>query len=292
MLLSGSAGGVGGVWRAVAMADSGGNLVPIGRFSAICRLTIKALRHYDDLGLLKPAQIDPNSGYRYYSLRQVETATLIRTLRATEMPLEEIKLLLAEDDPEAVRAHLLRHQERIRARIAAQQETLALLDQLITRQEVPMTYTIEVADVPAQRLASTRLTIPPSDVSIAIPRGIAETMAYLQRHGGQPIGPPVVLYQEGMPDDDAMTIEVGWPVAAALPAEGAFGPGSIGGTTVARTTHIGPYTGLQGAFAALVEWVQAHGHELHGPPWESYVTNPAEEPDPAKYRTDIAWPIR
>src|SRR3954471_25017209 len=52
MLLSGSAGGVGGVWRAVAMADSGGNLVPIGRFSAICRLTIKALRHYDDLGLL------------------------------------------------------------------------------------------------------------------------------------------------------------------------------------------------------------------------------------------------
>ena len=56
-------------------------LVPIGRFSEATRLSVKALRHYDDIGLLRPAVTDPQSGYRYYRLGQANRAEAIRQLR-------------------------------------------------------------------------------------------------------------------------------------------------------------------------------------------------------------------
>src|SRR5262245_27047057 len=94
-----------------------GNLIPIGRFSQICRLTIKALRYYDDLGLLKPALVDPQSGYRYYGLGQVAVAERIRALREIDMPLEEIAAAQRETDPAAVSARLTVHKERLEHQI-------------------------------------------------------------------------------------------------------------------------------------------------------------------------------
>ena len=66
------------------------DLVPIGRFSRMTRLSIKALRLYDGLGLLTPAWVDPSSSYRYYRLGQANRAEAIRVLRQVDMPLEEI----------------------------------------------------------------------------------------------------------------------------------------------------------------------------------------------------------
>src|ERR687898_457000 len=70
------------------------NLVPIGRFSKICRLSVSSLRYYDELGLLRPALVDPDSSYRYYRLSQVRAAETIRLLRALDMPLEEVRRYL------------------------------------------------------------------------------------------------------------------------------------------------------------------------------------------------------
>ena len=72
------------------------DLLPIGRFSKATRLSVKALRHYDELGLLRPAFVDPSSGYRYYRPAQANQAEAIRILRSVEMPLEEIGELLAD----------------------------------------------------------------------------------------------------------------------------------------------------------------------------------------------------
>jgi DNA-binding transcriptional MerR regulator len=276
----------------VMAAERRGNLVPIGRFSQICRLTIKALRHYDELGLLKPALVDPQSGYRYYSFGQVAAAGLIRTLRAAEMPLEEIGAVLRAADPGIVRAHLARHRDHLQARIAAQRAAVALLDDLLTREERTMTYTIDLVELPMGHTAGRRLTIPPADLSAAIPRVIGETMGALGARGIAAAGPPFVVYHEGMPDSEAMTIEVGWPVGAPVAGDGDLQPGTLGGCLVARTTHVGPYDQLPTAWAALGEWIQARGHESAGAPWESYPTDPQEEPDPATYRTEISWPVR
>jgi DNA-binding transcriptional MerR regulator len=76
------------------------NLLPIGRFSKMTRLSVKALRHYDELGLLAPAVVDPFSGYRYYTYSQANRAEAIRILRGLDVPLEDVRELLASEDPE------------------------------------------------------------------------------------------------------------------------------------------------------------------------------------------------
>ena len=74
-------------------------MLTIGRFADATGLTAKALRHYDEIGLLVPARVDPDNGYRYYDPAQVEDAVTIRRLRALELPLDEIKDLLLGIEP-------------------------------------------------------------------------------------------------------------------------------------------------------------------------------------------------
>ena len=94
-------------------------LLPIGTFARACRLGIKALRHYDELGLLRPARVDA-SGYRYYSRAQARDAIAIALLRSLDLPLPAIKAILATSSMhaalEAERARLER--ELARSRIA------------------------------------------------------------------------------------------------------------------------------------------------------------------------------
>jgi DNA-binding transcriptional MerR regulator len=275
------------------MAESMGALVPIGRFSTICKLTIKALRHYDDLGLLRPALTDPHSGYRYYRLDQVAVAGLIRDLRAAEMPLEAIGKVLRDPTAPDARALLTGQQQRLRERIAAQHAAIGRLDRLVAQEDYPtQEYAIELLSVPMQLLVSERLTILPTELSNAIPRAIAAIQALIARHDTYPAGMPVTLYHTAMPEGETMAIEVGWPVAAPIPVAGAIGMGTLGGVTVARTTHHGPYNEVSGAFAALTAWIHAHGHETTGAPWETYRSNPGDSDDPAALLTDVCWPIR
>src|SRR3954463_1031081 len=72
-------------------------MLTIGRFADATGLTVRALRHYERIDLLRPAHVDPDTGYRYYDAAQVEDAVAIRRLRALEMPLDEIRQLLAAD---------------------------------------------------------------------------------------------------------------------------------------------------------------------------------------------------
>lgn len=88
--------------------------IPIGRFATLTRLTTRAIRHYGDLGLLPPRYVDPATGYRYYSPSQLADASVIALLRSLDMPLDDIRELLATDD----RAPLLeRHRKRLEQRL-------------------------------------------------------------------------------------------------------------------------------------------------------------------------------
>jgi len=91
-------------------------LVPIGHFARLSGLSIHALRHYDDVGLLTPADVDTVSGYRRYRRDQVRVARLIRALRWVDLPVEEIRSILAATDEEAVREVLDGHRSRLERR--------------------------------------------------------------------------------------------------------------------------------------------------------------------------------
>jgi DNA-binding transcriptional MerR regulator len=92
------------------------DLLSIGRFARLAGLSVGALRHYDELDLLRPADIDRFTGYRRYRRAQLETARTIARLRDLELPLDEIREVLAMDDPAEQRRRLATHRARIEAR--------------------------------------------------------------------------------------------------------------------------------------------------------------------------------
>jgi DNA-binding transcriptional MerR regulator len=111
------------------------DLLPIGRFARLTGLSIGALRHYDELELIRPAEVDRFTGYRRYRREQVETARAIARLRDLEVPLDEIRVVLAADDPAEGRRRVAEHRARIEARINQLQRVLHVLGQLSAGKE-------------------------------------------------------------------------------------------------------------------------------------------------------------
>ena len=111
------------------------DLLPIGRFARLTGLTIGALRHYDELDVLRPADVDRSSGYRRYRRDQLETGRLISRLRDLEVPIDEIRRILSSDDPTEQRRRLAEHRSRVEARTNRLQHQLHVLHQLSTGKE-------------------------------------------------------------------------------------------------------------------------------------------------------------
>ncbi len=102
----------------------------IGQAARLVGVTAKALRHHDRIGLLRPAAVDPATGYRRYRAEQVDRARLVRRLRALELPLDEIRRLL-DLDPAALGDALRAHRRRVDARVIRLRGVLHTLDHML-----------------------------------------------------------------------------------------------------------------------------------------------------------------
>src|SRR5262245_10387712 len=100
------------------MATPADRLLPIGRFARVTGLTIRALRPYDALGLLAPAWVDPETGYRYYGIAEMQRAGAIRQLRDLDASLDDIRRLLEAADSEGAQDLLELHRRRVSEEIA------------------------------------------------------------------------------------------------------------------------------------------------------------------------------
>lgn len=104
-------------------------LIPIGRFAQLAGFTVRALRHYESQGLLLPARVDRESGYRYYQPEQLPDALRVRLLRALEMPLAEVVEVMRAPDSAAALAKVRAHRARVAARVADVEKLLERLDE-------------------------------------------------------------------------------------------------------------------------------------------------------------------
>jgi DNA-binding transcriptional MerR regulator len=159
------------------------DLLPIGAFARLCRLSVKQLRHYDEIGLLSPASIDPATGYRYYSRDQVRDAMAIALLRGLDVPLAAIGRVLAGDDD--VRAAVLRaEQQRLEERMVAQRRTWQLFDRLLTdglpHQEVSL------CREPARRLLVCHTVAAPEEIGAATASCVEQLMTAVRGIGWTP----------------------------------------------------------------------------------------------------------
>ena len=121
--------------------ESATELIPIGRFSRLTGLSVGALRHYDELDLLRPVDVDRFTGYRRYAADQVDIARAIARLRDLEVPLEEIRAVLGTDDPAEQRRRVGDRAARVQARVDRQAHILHVLRQLSQGREPIVTPT-------------------------------------------------------------------------------------------------------------------------------------------------------
>lgn len=267
------------------------HLVPIGRFSTMTRLSIKALRHYDDLGLLRPAEVDESTGYRYYALDQANRAEAIRLLRSVDLGLDDIGELLDAGDPDVVTKLLDQHRVRLEDQLETQRRRLALVRRLIEREEPLVPYTVETRSVEAQTALALRVTTTHEDIATTIADGFGALMETLMAVRGQPGGMPFIIFHDVIDDRSAGDIELCLPLPG--PVEVPDGPVRcrvLEGATMATTIHTGEYADVAPAYHVLTGWMQAAGHEPAGPPREIYLDDPYQV-EPGTQRTEIQWPI-
>lgn len=138
-------------------------MLKIGEFSKLSRVSVRMLRHYDEVGLLAPSEVDPMTGYRYYSERQLITAGRIAALRALGFGLSETReLLRLYDDRAALDARLAAQHTRLEALAADTAQKLRLLDTAREwlRKEADMNYNVTIRTLPERYAACVRMTIP------------------------------------------------------------------------------------------------------------------------------------
>ena len=153
-----------------------------------------------------------------------------------------------------------------------------------------LAYEIQTKELEPQTVVSVRARCGWSEIGETLGEMLPEVWKYIRRQGVYPTGPPFALYH-GF-DEDAVDIEGGMPVETTLPGEGRVVSGQIPGGPVASTVHIGPYEKLVEAYDALHIWLREQGKEIAGARWESYLTDPGKVPNPAKWKTELFWPIR
>lgn len=147
---------------------------------------------------------------------------------------------------------------------------------------------IEVRSLAPQFTACVRHRIRMDEVG-RIPEWIGQTMQALADAGLEPAGMPYTRTL-GM-DADGMDVEVGWPVAREFAGAGDVVGGLLPDGPAAVASYFGPFDQIGEAYQTLSAWCAEHGYTVAGGPWESYCTDPNEEPDPSKWRTDIAFPL-
>jgi effector-binding domain-containing protein len=262
------------------------NLMPIGRFAASVRLSVKALRHYDELGLLEPALVDPHTGYRYYAPGQARDAVMIAMLRELDLPLATVRRALRAAPAEL--RHLLASEARRLERELAQREQALRGVQLLARAGSLTPYDVTIREAPALTVA--RRTIE-TTVDRLIPESTAAIYQLLEdlRSAGWKEEGPVLCENEDADEEGRQIVHVCASVTAPLALPGVV-IAELPGGAFAHLLHEGPFETLGLAYHALHAFAQERGHERRGPMREIYVNDPAEVP-PEEIRTEVWLPI-
>ena len=153
----------------------------------------------------------------------------------------------------------------------------------------PFMPTIERQQLLPQHALIVKRRVARSEIATTIAESLGKTFPYALQNGLAIAGRPFVRYSDVGPG--LMTMETGMPLASPAPGVGEIEAITLPGGPAAVAVHMGPYDKLQDTYAAMERWMQEHGVRAAGAPWESYITDPAEHPDPANWRTDVFWPI-
>lgn len=271
-------------------------MLKIGDFSKLSQVSLKALRFYDEIGLLKPSQTDRFSGYRYYTVDQLPRLNRILALKDLGFSLDQIGQILNEDLSVAELRGMLRLKKAEVEQVMENERVR--LDRIEARlrqieQENTMTkYDVVLKKIQPITVVSVRDVIPTyGDIGGLI----EEVFAFVGKHGLQPAGAPFSIWHDhGFKEthvDAEMAVPVNAAMANALPAEGRVKISQMPEAEMACVIHQGRYDEFSLAYTAIGEWIEANDYRICGKNREIYLAGPESSPDPANYVTEIQFPV-
>ncbi|MFF3565183.1 MerR family transcriptional regulator [Streptomyces sp. NPDC002574] len=267
----------------------------IGDFARHGRVSVRMLRHYDAVGLLRPDRVDPTSGYRHYTAGQLSRLNRIIALKDLGFTLEQVRSILDDEvGAEELRGMLRLRRAELAAAMAADAARLAGVEarlRTIESEGRMPSDDVVIKRLPAVRLAELSGVAPgfdPGDIGPVIQPLYDELCRRLDAAGVRPVGPGIAYYEDAPEGDGAILVHAGLPVAD-----------SVGGhdfeivdlpaiESAATIVHRGSMDDVLGSEQTLARWIDAHGHRSVGYPRELYLEC---EGDPATWVTELQEPV-
>ena len=250
-------------------------MLSIGEFSAICKVSAKTLRYYAEIGLIHPEEINPESGYRYYSIRQLETMLFINRLKSYSFSLDEIKSILHSEEltEEILYPALIRKEREMEKQILEYKKTLEQMNQDIANLKQGRsimsyldTIEIQLAELPQMYLLSVRKMLDDKLTAAA---------------------PPMVLFHSEEFTSLGLDTEFAIPVKEYATGTSDHNPGLC-----LKTVLHGSYSALPSVYAKQRKWAEKEGYEGNGALCEVYITDPSQVSSEDELITEIYYPVK
>jgi DNA-binding transcriptional MerR regulator len=269
--------------------------LPIGEFSRMTYLSIRALRFYHEAGILVPATVDPATGYRYYAPAQLPVAQVIRRLRDLQMPLEEIGTVVAAPDVAARNAAIGAHLGRMQAQLAATQATVASLQALL---EQPADRPADRPAIEHRSVAATRVLSIGGEVTMDgledwWSAAFEELDEALRRQRVGRDGLAGALYHKEFfeLEEGQVTAFVPVPAGIGVTGHGRAAVALLPAAELAVAVHRGDWTDVDRTYGALGMYVAEREIGVDGPIREYYTVTVGAEADQTEARTEVCWPV-
>jgi DNA-binding transcriptional MerR regulator len=274
-------------------------MLKIGPFSRIAQVPVSLLRYYADIDLLKPSQIDPFTGYRYYELSQLPTLNRVLALRDLGLSLDQIKVMVSE----GVSADELRAMLRLQQARAAQelQDAELRLNQVarrlahIEREGRMSEYDVVIKSAPAIKIASVHLIVPTlAQMSSTYDRVFGLLMTWLSTQQIPVVGPPFAMYGQDEFTDVNIDVEICFPIPDSTRDSELVQDGETlrvyslpEAPILLSTMHQGSYDGVSEAYQAVLGHASQNNYHIVGPSREIYLSMPT---DPVVL-TEVQYPV-
>ena len=268
-----------------AMASS----LAIGDFSRATHFTVKTLRHYHETGLLEPAHIDPQTGYRRYTTDQIPIAQIIRRFRDLDMPLNQIQAVLSAPDLQTRNDLIAGHLKRMESDLANTQSAVASLRNLLQRPASAA----EIGRRKADRVTAAAISevVDVKDALSWYLGALGELRATLSAQHKTATGPAGGIFSNDLFSHARGESTIFVPCEGTVRAIGRVTPLVVPAIELATLVHEGSHANIDLAYGSLATYVTQHALAVEGPLREYYLVGPQDTPEESAWRTEIGWPI-
>ena len=269
-------------------------MLKIGEFSKLSRVSVRMLRHYDEIGLLKPAEIDRFTDYRYYREDQLPTVCRITALKDMGFCLADIvRILAVYDDREALEGFFAARQQELEPLSRETEQKLMLLEaaRKRLRKEENMNYNVTIKTIPERYAATVRLTSHRYEDEGQIWSTLVSETAPMKLVEADPCL-CAVSYLDGEYKEENVDMMAWKTVRGSYPDTKHVRFQTLPEVTVASCTFQGSYAQITEVYAAVVAWMRPNRFVPAGAMFNIYHVSPHETSNPAEFVTEVCYPVR